>query len=50
LGAVYTPDMVQAQIRATYDAASSTGSSKFLNGYMLWSPSNIYDRRAFVAE
>lgn len=46
LGAVYTPEMVRKQIQAIYDAASST--PEFLNGFMLWSPSNIYDRRALL--
>ncbi|OGG39291.1 hypothetical protein A2116_00820 [Candidatus Jorgensenbacteria bacterium GWA1_49_17] len=45
LGAVYTPEMVREQIRAAYEAATST--SGLLNGFMLWSPSNVYDRRVF---
>ena len=48
LGAVYTPEMVRKQIQAIYDAASST--PEFLNGFMLWNPSNIYDRRALFLE
>ena len=48
LGAVYTPEMVRKQIQATYDAASST--PELLNGFMLWNPSNVYDRRALFLE
>lgn len=48
LGATYTPEMVRAQIEATYEAATSTPG--LLNGFMLWSPSNIYDRRALNGE
>jgi len=38
LGAVYTPDMVRAQMQAVYDAG--------LTSWMLWSPSNIYTKAA----
>ncbi len=48
LGAVYTPEMVRKQIEATYEAATSTPA--LLNGFMLWNPSNIYDRRALITE
>ncbi len=46
LGAEYTPEMVHAQINAFYDAASST--PEFMNGYMLWNPSNVYAREAIL--
>ncbi len=48
LGAAYTPEMVREEIQATYDAATS--SPALLNGFMLWSPSNVYDRRALNDE
>jgi hypothetical protein len=38
LGAVYTPEMVTAQMQAVYDAG--------LTSWMLWNPSNIYTRGA----
>lgn len=38
LGAEYTPEMVRAQIKATYDAS--------VNSWMLWDPSNIYTKEA----
>lgn len=44
LGATYDAKMVKAQIQATYDAASST--PELLDGFMLWSPSNIYTKGA----
>jgi len=44
LGAVYSPEMVQREIQAVYDAASST--PELLNGFMLWNAGNVYDRRA----
>jgi hypothetical protein len=44
LGADYTADMVRAQIKATYDSASSTPNS--IDGFMLWNPSNVYTRAA----
>jgi hypothetical protein len=37
LGAVYTPEMVEAQVKAARDALGSGYC-----GYILWSPSNIY--------
>jgi hypothetical protein len=42
LGAVYTPVMIRSQIKALYDAASSTPDK--INGFMLWNPSNIYNQ------
>jgi len=39
LGAVYTPDMIQKQIQAVYDVTGTTTT-----GWLMWSPSNIYDR------
>ena len=39
LGAVYTPKMIQKQIDAVY---SVTGTST--TGWLMWSPSNVYDR------
>jgi len=44
LGADYDAQKVRAQIQATYDSASST--PEMINGWMLWSPSNIYTREA----
>jgi len=43
LGADYTADMIQAQIRATRDV---TGEDYV--GYMLWAPSNIYTEGGIV--
>lgn len=40
LGATYTADMVQAQIKATYDAG--------LNSWMMWDPKNIYTKKTFL--
>lgn len=40
LGANYTPDMVRAQINATYDAG--------LDSWMLWNAASVYDKRALV--
>lgn len=48
LGATYSPEMVRKEIQAVYDAASSTPG--LLNGFMLWNPSNIYNRRILLAE
>ncbi len=42
LGATYTSEMVQAQIRATYDAG--------LTSWMLWDPANTYTRAALIRE
>lgn len=39
LGAIYTPDMVHAQMRATDDAGA--------NGWLLWNAGSVY-KRAFV--
>lgn len=39
LGAYYTPDMVRAQIQATYDAG-------YIDGWMLWNAQNIYSSTA----
>jgi len=38
LGAKYTPEMVEAQIKATYDALGTENT-----GWLMWSPSNNYD-------
>jgi len=42
MGAVYTKEMVQAQIKAVYDNG--------LNSWMLWDPSNKYTRSALKLE
>ena len=42
LGAVYTADMVRAQIQATYDAG--------LTSWMMWDPSNRYTRGGLLSE
>ncbi len=42
LGATYTPDMVRAQIQATYDVG--------LTSWMLWNASNRYTREALLPE
>lgn len=42
LGAVYTKEMVRAQIKATYDNG--------LNSWMMWDPSNKYTPAAFELE
>ncbi len=44
LGADYDAEKVKKQIQAVYDSASSTPD--LINGYMLWSPSNVYTREA----
>lgn len=41
LGAKYTAETVQKQIKAIYDAASST--PELINGWMLWDPANTYN-------
>ena len=41
MGAVYTAQMVKAQIMATQDSLKNG-----YNGYMLWNPSNIYTKKA----
>ncbi len=38
LGAKYTPDMIEAQIKATYDVLGFENT-----GWLMWSPSNKYD-------
>ncbi|MBI3671750.1 hypothetical protein HY249_03075 [Candidatus Azambacteria bacterium] len=38
LGAKYTPAMIEAQIKATYDVLGETNT-----GWLMWSPSNNYD-------
>ncbi len=48
LGATYDAKMVKAQIQATDDAASST--PELLDGFMLWSPSNVYTKGALEEE
>lgn len=40
LGAVYTAEMVRAQIKATYDVG--------LDSWLIWDPKNIYTRKAFL--
>ena len=40
----YDAAMVKKEIQAVYDAASST--PELVNGFMLWSPSNVYTREA----
>lgn len=42
LGATYTPDMVRAQIKATYDSG--------LDSWMLWNASNRYTRGALLGQ
>ena len=41
MGATYTSEMVKSEITATEDALKDE-----YNGYMLWSPSNIYTKEA----
>jgi len=38
----YTPDMVQAQIQATYDAG--------LTSWMMWDPANVYTKEVYTLE
>lgn len=45
LGARYDNAMIQAQIRGTYDAATST--PEVINGYLLWNPENRYNKGLF---
>lgn len=42
LGANYTKEMVEAQIKATYDVG--------LTSWMLWDPKNIYTKEALIIE
>lgn len=46
LGAIYTPEMVQRQIKAVYEAATATPA--VINGYMLWNPSNVYSEESIL--
>jgi len=46
LGAIYTPDMIQKEIQAVFDAASST--PELIHGYMLWNSSNRYHKEAVM--
>lgn len=48
LGADYDAAMVTKEIQAVYDASSST--PEFINGFMLWNPSNIYTREALKSD
>ncbi|MDB5259516.1 MAG: hypothetical protein JWO73_724 [Candidatus Taylorbacteria bacterium] len=41
-GVTYTPDMVRAQIQATYDVG--------LDSWLIWNASNIYTKEAFLKE
>ncbi len=66
LGADYTTALVRAQIQAIYDAgcsatlgaaASGTAAlvrtepcSPYVEGFMVWNPSNVYTKEAFLAE
>ncbi len=47
LGATYTADMVEQEMKAITDAASST--PELLSGWMLWNPSNVYTKEALQA-
>ncbi len=42
LGAIYTPEMVRAQIQATYDAG--------LTSWILWDAANTYTKEALLEE
>ncbi len=42
LGATYTPDMVRAQMKATYDAG--------LDSWALWDAGNTYTKSALLPE
>jgi hypothetical protein len=44
LGADYDATAVRKEIKAVYDAASST--PELINGWMLWNPSNVYTKGA----
>ena len=44
----YDAEMVKKEIQAVYDSASST--PELVNGWMLWSPSNMYTREALNNE
>ncbi len=42
LGAIYTEELVRAQIQAAYDVG--------LDSWLVWDPKNIYTRKAFLTE
>ncbi len=42
LGAIYTPDLVRAQIQATYDSG--------LTSWMLWNAGSVYDKGALLSK
>jgi len=42
LGAIYTPAMVRAQIKATYDAG--------LNSWLLWDATSVYDKNDLLGK
>jgi hypothetical protein len=42
LGAIYTPEMVRAQIKATYDAG--------LTSWLLWNPRSVYTKGALLGK
>ncbi len=49
LGATYDAVKVKAQIQAVYDAASTTKATDLSKqGWMLWSPSNVYTKEALL--
>ena len=60
LGATYDAKMVKAQIQAVYDAArlpepevqaaggQASSTPELLDGFMLWSPSNVYTKGALL--
>lgn len=64
LGATYTADMVRAQIDAVEDLAGWTpleagrpeaavalpSAGRFLTGWMLWNPSNVYTKSALLTD
>ncbi|MDO8601624.1 MAG: putative glycoside hydrolase [bacterium] len=64
LGADYTAGMVRAQIQAIYDAGCSatvnasgtiasvrtSPCSEYIDGFMVWNPSNVYTKEAFLKE
>ncbi len=52
VGATYDATKVRAQIQAVYDAVLPPGAvaspSAYKNGWMLWSPSNVYTKGALL--
>jgi hypothetical protein len=44
LGAVYTNDMIAAEMKAADDVLNTAGSSGSYAGWLLWDPSNTYSR------